>query len=59
MLKAADRQLYTLRTDVNAAGRKRWKRAWIASWAAYAAANVARRQVFAGQDGGEPLPAKC
>jgi hypothetical protein len=40
MQKAANRQLYTLRTDVEVAGRKRWKRAWIASWAAYAAANI-------------------
>lgn len=40
MQKAADRQLYTLRTDVDAVSRKRWKRAWIASWAAYAAANI-------------------
>ena len=40
MQKAADRQLYTLRPDVDTASRKRWKRAWIASWAAYAAANI-------------------
>ncbi len=55
MQKAADRQLYTLRTDVNAASRKRWKRAWIASWAAYAAANILDAKSSAGKMEANPF----
>lgn len=55
MMKAADRQLYTLRTDVDAAGRKRWKRVWIASWAAYAVANVLDAKSSAGKMEANPF----
>lgn len=40
MQKAAERQLYSIRTDVDQRSRRRWKRVWIASWVAFAAANV-------------------
>jgi hypothetical protein len=55
MQKAADRQLYTLRSEVNVAGRKRWKRAWIASWAAYAAASVLDAKSSVGKMEGNPF----
>jgi hypothetical protein len=55
MQKAADRQLYTLRTDVNVASRKRWKRAWIASWAAYAVANILDAKSSAGKMEANPF----
>jgi hypothetical protein len=55
MQKVADRQLYTPRTDVNMASRKRWKRAWIASWAAYAAANILDAKSSAGKMEANPL----
>ena len=55
MQKAADRQLYTLRTDVEVASRKRWKRAWIASWAAYAAANILDAKSSAGKMEANPF----
>lgn len=55
MQKAADRQLYTLRTDVDLASRKRWKRAWIASWAAYAAANILDAKSSAGKMEANPF----
>ena len=55
MQKAADRQLYTLRTDVDAASRKRWKRVWIASWAAYAAANILDAKSSAGKMEANPF----
>lgn len=55
MQKAADRQLYTLRTDVDVASRKRWKRVWIASWAAYAVANILDAKSSAGKMEANPL----
>ena len=55
MQKTADRQLYTLRMDVDAVSRKRWKRAWIVSWAAYAAANVLDAKSSAGKMEANPF----
>lgn len=55
MRKVADRQLYTLRTDADSEGRKRWRRAWIASWAAYAAANVFDAKSSAGKMEANPF----
>jgi hypothetical protein len=55
MQEVANRQLYTLRTDVNYVSRKRWKRAWIASWAAYAAANILDAKSSAGKMEANPF----
>jgi hypothetical protein len=55
MKKVADRQLYTLRTEVNVPSRKRWKRVWIASWAAYAVANILDAKSSAGKMEANPF----
>jgi hypothetical protein len=55
MQKAADRQLYTLRTDVEQNSRRRWKRAWIASWVAFAAANILDTRSSQGKYEANPL----
>jgi hypothetical protein len=59
MQKAAGRQLYTLRANVNTASRKHWKRAWIASWAAYAVANILDAKSSAGKMEANPLLQKA
>ena len=55
MQKAADRQLYTLRTDVEQNSRRRWKRDWIASWVAFAAANILDARSSQGKYEANPL----
>lgn len=53
--KTSDRQLYMQRTDLQMHTRKRWKRAWIASWAAFAVANVLDSRSSAGKMEANPL----
>ncbi len=55
MQKTMDRQLYTLRTDAVVAKRKKWKKAWIASWAAFAVANVLDMGTSQGKYEANPL----
>ena len=55
MQKAADRQLYTLRTDVEQNSRSRWRKAWIASWVAFAAANILDARSSQGKYEANPL----
>ena len=47
--QAMDRQLYMAATGQKLESRKRWKRAWIASWAAFAVANVLDARSSAGK----------
>lgn len=55
MQKAAERQLYSIRTNVEQRSRRRWKRAWIASWVAFAAANVLDAHSSQGKHEANPL----
>src|SRR5690606_5206629 len=48
-------ELYADRTQRHAADRKRWKRAWIASWAAYAVANALDARSSMGKMEANPL----
>ena len=53
--RAMDRQLYMAATGQKIESRKRWKRAWIASWAAFAVANVLDARSSAGKLEANPL----
>lgn len=55
MQKAADRQLYSIRTDVQQNSRRRWRKTWIASWVAFAAANVLDAHSSQGKFEANPL----
>ena len=55
MQKSAERQLYSVRSDVEQQSRRRWKRVWIASWVAFAAANVLDTRSSQGKFEANPL----
>ncbi len=53
--QAMDRQLYSVAAAGKIESRKRWKRAWIASWAAFAVANLLDANSSSGKLEANPL----